>query len=49
MERAESWARERGFSELASDTEIENEISLSVHRSCGFSETERLVKLKKPL
>ena len=49
MECAEEWARERNFSELASDTEIDNAISLKAHATCGFTETERLVKLRKPL
>jgi aminoglycoside 6'-N-acetyltransferase I len=49
MERAETWARERGFHELASDTEIGNDISLHAHTRCGFAETERLVKLRKRL
>lgn len=49
MEHAERWARERGFIELASDTTIENAESLAVHASCGFEETERLVKLRKSL
>lgn len=49
MGRAEAWARERGFSELASDTEIDNAISLEAHATCGFTETERLVKLRKAL
>jgi aminoglycoside 6'-N-acetyltransferase I len=49
MARAEAWARELGFNELASDTEIDNEVSLRAHASCGFVETERLVNLRKPL
>lgn len=49
MERAEEWARERGFSELASDTEIDNAISLKAHATGRFTETERLEKLRKPL
>ncbi len=49
MERAETWARDRGFTELASDTETHNAGSLAAHERCGFEETERLVKLRKPL
>ena len=49
MNAAEAWARDRGFSELASDTEIENDASLGAHARCGFVETERLVNLRKPL
>jgi aminoglycoside 6'-N-acetyltransferase I len=49
MNAAEAWARDLGFSELASDTEIENAISLAAHLRCGFVETERLVNLRKAL
>jgi aminoglycoside 6'-N-acetyltransferase I len=49
MERVQEWARERGFYELASDTEVENEPSLQAHARCGFAETERLVKFRKQL
>jgi aminoglycoside 6'-N-acetyltransferase I len=49
MRAAEEWAKERGFTELASDTEIDNGASLRAHERCGFSEVERLIKLRKPL
>jgi aminoglycoside 6'-N-acetyltransferase I len=49
MQAAEEWARGRGFTELASDTEPWNEPSLAAHERCGFQETERLVKFRKQL
>ena len=49
MDAAEGWARERGFTELASDTEPWNERSIAAHARCGFRETERLVKFCKSL
>lgn len=49
MAFAESWARDRGFTELASDTEPWNERSIAAHARCGFRETERLVKFCKTL
>jgi aminoglycoside 6'-N-acetyltransferase I len=49
MVAAEEWARARGFTELASDTEVTNVMSLHAHERCGFSEVERLIKLRKPL
>jgi aminoglycoside 6'-N-acetyltransferase I len=49
MAAAEAWSRERGFVELASDTEIHNDASLQAHQHCGFEEVERLIKLRKPL
>lgn len=49
MRAAEEWSLARGYRELASDTEIDNAASLRAHQACGFSEVERLVKLRKPL
>jgi aminoglycoside 6'-N-acetyltransferase I len=49
MRAAEAWSRERGFIELASDTEVENVASRGAHAACGFEETERLVKFRKAL
>jgi aminoglycoside 6'-N-acetyltransferase I len=49
MAAAEEWARERGFTELASDTEVENGSSRDAHAGCGFEETEILVKFRKRL
>jgi aminoglycoside 6'-N-acetyltransferase I len=49
MTAAETWARERGFAELASDTEVQNDVSFAAHLHCGFLETERLIKFRKPL
>jgi aminoglycoside 6'-N-acetyltransferase I len=49
MEAAENWARMHGFTELASDAEVENAASRAAHRRCGFSEGERLIKLRKML
>lgn len=36
---AEQWARERGCTELASDTELANEASAAAHRALGFEES----------
>jgi aminoglycoside 6'-N-acetyltransferase I len=49
MSAAEDWAQTLGFTELASDTEVENIASQDAHASCGFAETERLVKFRKRL
>jgi aminoglycoside 6'-N-acetyltransferase I len=49
MQAAEDWARDRGFTELASDTEPWNERSIAAHARCGFRETERLIKFCKSL
>jgi aminoglycoside 6'-N-acetyltransferase I len=39
----ETWAKEQGCSELASDTEIGNEDSQRMHEALGFKESERVV------
>jgi aminoglycoside 6'-N-acetyltransferase I len=49
LSAAEDWARALGFTELASDTEVENVASQHAHARCGFAETERLVKFRKRL
>jgi aminoglycoside 6'-N-acetyltransferase I len=49
MRAAEAWARAAGFVEIASDTEIDNAASLRAHEACGFSEVDRLIKLRKVL
>ncbi len=49
MQRAENWAMERGYSELASDAELENLISINVHKKLGFEETDRIVCFLKKL
>ena len=46
---AEVWARSKGCTEMASDVEFGNNISLSAHKELGYGETSRLVHLKKDL
>jgi aminoglycoside 6'-N-acetyltransferase I len=45
----EDWALSLGCTELASDVEIHNGISQSMHLAVGFEETERVVYYRKPL
>ena len=45
----EDWGRSQGCTELASDTEIENEVSAAAHRALGFSEAARIVCYRKSL
>jgi aminoglycoside 6'-N-acetyltransferase I len=45
----EYWAREQGCMELASDALLANAPSQKVNRAIGFSETERVVFLRKSL
>ena len=45
----ETWAREKGCSELASDALLENAESHRMHAGLGFEETERVVYFRKEL
>ena len=49
MAVAEKWAMDQGYSELASDTDIENEKSIAIHKRLGFTETGRIVCLLEKL
>ncbi len=46
---AEQWAREKGMVEMASDTWLENEVSIAAHLRLGYEEAERLVHFVKRL
>lgn len=46
---AEEWARSRGCTEMASDSEIGNDLSLEAHTALGYAVTSRLVHLRKEL
>lgn len=46
---AEQWAREKGCTEMASDTWLDNEASIAAHLRLGYQEAERLVHFVKRL
>ena len=46
---AEHWARKKGCTEMASDAEVGNDLSLEAHLKLGYEETSRLVHLRKDL
>ena len=46
---AERWAQAAGFQEIASDAEIDNEISHSAHGALGYEEIERVVCFRRSL
>jgi aminoglycoside 6'-N-acetyltransferase I len=46
---AESWAKASGLSEMASDCELDNQVSLDAHLALGYEEVERLIQFKKSL
>ena len=49
VEAAESWARDRGCSEMASDRALTNEESGRFHLALGFNEVHRIVCYRKKL
>ena len=46
---AEAWAREKGCSEMASDTWLDNETGIQAHYKLGYWEVDRLVHFVKRL
>ncbi len=49
IEDACEWARNAGYRELASDTEVDNRASQSAHQRLGFREVERTITYLRPL
>jgi aminoglycoside 6'-N-acetyltransferase I len=49
LRAVEHWARSRGYTELASDTSVDNAISQRAHDNLGFTEVERVVQYRKDL
>jgi aminoglycoside 6'-N-acetyltransferase I len=49
VEAGEAWARDQGCTEIASDTQPENEASRFAHERLGYREVERLVCYLKQL
>jgi aminoglycoside 6'-N-acetyltransferase I len=49
VQTAEHWAREKGCTEMASDTWLDNEGSIQAHYKLGYWEVDRLVHFVKRL
>lgn len=49
VQAAEAWARGQGLQEIASDTQLENTVSIQAHQVLGYKEVERLVCFRKAL
>ncbi len=49
IELAEDWSRQRGCTELGSDTEVENVESQKFHRHIGFAVESQIVHFLKPI
>jgi aminoglycoside 6'-N-acetyltransferase I len=46
---AEGWARARGYREMASDTQLDNEVSRRAHLRSGYAEVDRIIQFRKLL
>ena len=46
---AEDWARSQGLREMASDTWLDNDLSIRAHLAMGYEEVERLIHFAKTL
>ena len=46
---AENWASEQGCLEIASDTWIDDQMSIDAHQALGFEIVDRCVHFRKPL
>jgi aminoglycoside 6'-N-acetyltransferase I len=46
---AEDWARSQGYSEMASDALLDNDVSHRAHERAGYVEVERVVQFRKSL
>ena len=49
LQVAEEWARSQGLTEMASDTWLDNDGSISAHVKMGYKETVKLVHFAKKL
>jgi aminoglycoside 6'-N-acetyltransferase I len=49
IDAAENWARGKGCADMASDTWLENGVSIRAHAKAGYTEVERLVHFVKRL
>ena len=47
LKACETWSKEQGCSEFASDCELENENSLKFHLKMGFEEVNRVICFMK--
>ena len=49
VEAAEQWAIGQGCTEMASDTELDNDVSLRAHLALGYEEADRVIQFHKTL
>jgi aminoglycoside 6'-N-acetyltransferase I len=49
VKAAEQWAIDRGCTEMASDCELDNDISWRAHLALGYEEVDRAIQFRKSL
>ncbi|MGG6296152.1 aminoglycoside 6'-N-acetyltransferase [Leptolyngbya sp. AN02str] len=49
IQAAETWAKQLGLTEMASDCELDNTVSLEAHQALGYCEVERVICFRKAL
>jgi aminoglycoside 6'-N-acetyltransferase I len=49
VKAAEQWAIEKGCTEMASDCELDNDISFRAHLALGYEEVDRAIQFRKSL
>lgn len=49
LRAAEDWARSKGCTEMASDTEVHNEVSQEAHERMGYQRVETIVVYRREL
>lgn len=49
MAVSEAWAKQKGLTQMASDTPVDNSESIDFHKKAGFTEAERIVCFIKEL
>jgi aminoglycoside 6'-N-acetyltransferase I len=49
VKAAEQWASAQGCTEMASDCELDNEVSFRAHLALGYEEVDRAIQFRKKL
>jgi aminoglycoside 6'-N-acetyltransferase I len=49
VEAAEDWSRVRGYTEIGSDTQLNNDVSQAAHAALGYERVEPIVSFRKSL
>ena len=49
LNAAEEWARQKGYTEMASDAQLDNLVSHAAHHRAGYEEVDRIVQFRKSL